>query len=209
MLKLYGSGPSRWIKPYWLLQELKAPFEPVVVSLSKGENRTSEFRNINPFSKVPALVDGSLCLYESTAICNYIAAQYPEQGLVPEGRDRALYDQWMSFITTELEQPLWRIIKHRFIYPEELRISADIELAQKDFKRLCKILSPQCEKPYLVGDRFSVADIAMTYTLKWAMLPSMPEGLLSEFEGLSAYAARHMERAAFPRDLYPSARVPS
>lgn len=206
-MKLYGAGASRWVKPYWLLKELGLAFEPVTVKLSTGEHCGPDYVRINPFAKVPALADDSLTLYESAAICNYIAEKRPEAGLLPRGRDRAVYDQWISFITTELEQPLWRMVKHRFIYPEERRIPADIELATLDFHKLCTTLELLLPEGYLVAGRFTVADITMAYTLKWATLPSLPPDLLAPFPRLRAYLERQTGRAAFPRDLYPQPKA--
>ncbi len=204
MIKLYGGGPTRWVKPYWTLKELDVPFEPVKLSIPKGDTRTPEYRALHPFSKVPALEDGDFKLFESMAICNYLGDKFPEKGLVPKPatRERALHDQWMSFVVTELEQPLWRITRHTIAYPEPKRSAADIELAREDYQHLCKRLEPLIGD-YLVGDRFSVADIAMTYTLRWALFRT--PNVYDEFPRLRAYLDRHMARPAFPRDLYPSA----
>ena len=49
MIKLYGAGPSRWVKCYWTLRELDLAFEPVSVSVLKGETRTPDFLAKNPF----------------------------------------------------------------------------------------------------------------------------------------------------------------
>jgi glutathione S-transferase len=205
MIKLYGGGPTRWVKPYWTLKELDVPFEQVKVSITKGETRTPEYKALHPFSKVPAMEDGDFKLFESTAICNYLADKHPDKGLIPKAgtRERAHYDQWMSFVLSELEQPLWRITRHTFGLPEPKRSAADITLAREDFAFLCKRLEPLLGE-YVVGERFSVADIAMTYTLKWAVLPIFGgEKSLDEFPRLRAYMDRQMARPAFPRELYP------
>ena len=203
-IKLYGSGPSRWVKPFWLLREMDVPFEAIKVSLAQGEHRKPEFLKLNPFAKVPALEHGDVHLFESTAICNYLADQFPAKRMIPTAgtKDRGLCDQWTSFATTELEQPLWRIIKHKFIYPEANRSAADIDLAVVDFKKLCKTFNEQLTSSFLVGESISVADISIIYTLKWAKMPSMPPGLLDEFAELCAYMDKHMARPSFPTELY-------
>ncbi len=207
MIKLYGSGPSRWVKPYWTLKELEVPFEPVKTSILKGDTKTPEYRRLHPFSKVPALEDGDFKLFESMAICTYLADKFPDKGLAPKPatKERALYDQWMSFIVTELEQPLWRITRHTFSYPEDKRSAAEIALAREDFHKLAATLEPLLPEDYLVGGRFSVADIAMTYTLNWSALPAFGNtAALADFPRLGAYAARHSARPHYPRELYPS-----
>lgn len=205
MIKLYGNGASRWVKPYWLLKELDVPFEPVKVDLKRGEHFEPSFLSLNPFAKVPALEDGELRLFESTAICNYLAEKFPEKKLIPPSGtvQRAYYDQWMSFITCELEQPLWRMTKHSFIYPEARRSAAEIELAEEDFQKVARTLEKILPAAFLLSE-FTVADIAMTYTLRWALLPIMPAGLLDHTPALRTYLERQMHRAAFPHELYAS-----
>src|SRR5439155_13780390 len=48
MIKLYGGGPTRWVKPYWTLKELDVPFEPAQVSIRKGETRTAAYKPLHP-----------------------------------------------------------------------------------------------------------------------------------------------------------------
>ena len=83
--------------------------------------------------QVPVLVDGNLSLPESAAIVLYLADKYREKGLLPSDiKQRAETYCWMMFAVTELEQPLWRIIKHTLIYPEDKRSPADIMLRKKN-----------------------------------------------------------------------------
>jgi len=166
----------------------------------KGENRSPEFLAINPFGKLPALVDDTFTLVESAAICMYLADKYPEKGLAPAvgTQDRALHDQWVSFAISELEQPLWRITRHRYAYPEAKRSPADMELAREDFHATARTFEPLVKKDHLVADRFTVADIMVAYTLKWASMFD----LLGEHPGLKAYMDKHLARPAFPTQLY-------
>lgn len=199
MITLYGNGASRWVRPYWTLQELGLPFEVKRVSVMKGENRSPEYLAVNPFGKLPALTDGDLTLFESAAICTYLADKHPEKGLIPAvgTRERALHDQWVSFAISELEQPLWRITRHSFAYPEAKRSPAEIALAREDFQKTASTFEPLVNE-VLVGSQFTVADILVTYALKWADM----FGLLGEHKGLTAYMGRQMARPAFPATLY-------
>lgn len=198
-IKLYGSGPSRWIRPYWMLNELGIKFEAIELKLQNGEGQTPEFLAINPHGKVPALVDGKVILFESAAICTYLADKYPEQGLAPRVGtiDRAYYDQWISFVISDLEQPLWRIVRHRYLYPEGKKSPADIELAKADFLKLAAVVENHVGT-FLVGNRFSGADIIMAYTLKWATWDQLLDG----FPKLQKYMETHTARSSFPRQFY-------
>jgi glutathione S-transferase len=149
--------------------------------------------------------DGDFRLFESAVMCVYIASKNPEAGLVPTDgtRERALHDQWVSFVISDLDQPLGRITKHTFGYPEGKRSGADIELAREDFKSLALALEDRLPGPYLVGDRFTVADIVLCYSLRWSTMKGlMGEDLLDGTPGLRAYLERHMQRPSFPAELY-------
>lgn len=202
MISLYGSGPSRWVRPYWTLQELDIPFEAKLISIRKGEHRSPEFLTVNPFGKLPALVDGDLTLVESAAICTYLADKHPERGLIPVAgtRERALHDQWVSFGITELEQPLWRIARNTFVYPEAERQPSDVARAKADFHVTASTFEPMLGE-YVVGDHFTVADIVVTYSLRWASMVGL---LGDQHPGLQRYMERQVARPAFPSSLYPA-----
>jgi glutathione S-transferase len=205
MIKLYGGGPSRWVKCYWTLRELDVPFEPVVVSVLKGETRTPDFLAKNPFGKLPVLEDGDLRLRESSAICTYLAERHPEKGLLPKpgSPERALVNQWMSFAVADLEQPLWRSMKHRFLYPENVRIPGEVAVAHADFKALAATLQDQLRGDAIVGNAFTLADLTLAYTLKWSRIERViGADLLAGFPRLIEYTERHTSRPAFPKELY-------
>ncbi|MDP9003089.1 MAG: glutathione S-transferase family protein [Myxococcota bacterium] len=205
MIKLYGAGPSRWVKCYWTLRELDIPFEPVPVSVLKGETRTLDFLAKNPFGKLPLLEDDGFRLRESSAICTYLAEKHPEKGLLPKpgSPERALVNQWMSFAVADLEQPLWRSMKHRFLYPEKMRIPAEVEVAHDDFKALAATLEHQLRGDYAVGDTFTLADVTLAYTLRWSRIERIIGGdLLATFPRLIDYTRLHTSRPAFPKELY-------
>src|SRR5262249_146303 len=152
------------------LRELDISFEPVVVSILKGENRTPDFLAKNPFGRIPVLEDGDVRLRESSAICTYLAEKHPEQALLPKPGTThpPLVSSWMSFAVAALEQPLWRALKHRLLYPEKTRIPADVELAHADFKALAATLEKELRGDHAVGDRFTLADLTLAYTLNWS-----------------------------------------
>jgi glutathione S-transferase len=206
VIKLYGLGGTRWVRPYWTAREAGVEFEPVVLNPGRGDTRTPEYLKLHPFAKVPALEDGDFRLFESAAICNYLAEKNPAAGLLPATgtRERALHDQWVSFVISDLEQPLWRVTKHRIAYPEARRSEADIALAKDEWKRFADVLEPLITD-HLVGERFTVADIMMAYTLRWATAARLHgENLLARYPRLTAYLARHEARPAFPRELFPA-----
>ena len=170
MLKLYGSPPTRVLRPMWLLNELGLKYETHPVNILQGENQREYFRALNPAAKVPVLVDGDLVLTESAAIQIYLAEKHPEAGFIPKAiEDRAQMYRWMFFLVTEIEQPLWRIAHHTFINPKEKRLPQEVELATEDCKKMVAVLEQHMkDRAFLVGDRLSVADFNAAYTLDWA-----------------------------------------
>ncbi len=104
-MQLYEATKTRSARCRWLLQELNVPFEGIKVQLSQGEHKKPEFLKINPYGRVPVLVDGDLVLSESIAICLYLADKYADKKLIPPPGtpERAKHDQWLLFCATELE----------------------------------------------------------------------------------------------------------
>lgn len=171
MIKLYGPARSRAFRCLWTLEELELPYENPQVDLRKGEQRTPEFLRLNPLGRVPVLEDGSVTLFESAAICCYLAEKHPEKNLIPKAgtAERAYFYQWMSFVTTELEQGLWTMGKHKFALPAEKRVPEMQAIGAWEFCQISKVLEKAVSgKEFLVGNRFSVADILAGHTLLWA-----------------------------------------
>jgi glutathione S-transferase len=178
MMKLYGAPPTRALRVIWLLNELGLEYEMLPVDILKGETRDQDFRALNPAAKVPVLVDGSLVLTESAAIQLYLADKNHQAGFIPDAvEDRAQMYRWIFFLVTEIEQPLWRIARHTFIYPEEKRLPQDIDLARQEGKEMVAVLERHMEKrEFMAADRLSVADFNAAYTLDWANEEKMLDG---------------------------------
>jgi len=198
-IKLYELGRSRSSRIRWMLNEAGIPFESIPVKV--GPNADPAFLKISPLGKVPVIQDGDLVLRESAAIATYIADQVPEKNLVPppRTRERALYDQWMSFIITELDAPLWVIAKNTFLYPEEKRTPVAIEMARDDFKRVAAVWERELgNKSFMLGETFSALDVMAGQIAIWANIYHLIDG----FPGLQAYLKRVTARPAFPKDIY-------
>ena len=190
------SLPSRWLRVLWAMRELDAEFEFVPVNLMAGEHFKPEFLRLNPAHKVPVLVDGDLVLTESAAIVLYLAEKYPAKGLLPTDiKRRAEVYRWIMFAMTELEQPLWRIARHSFLYPEDKRSPADIALAREDFVEMVKVLEQHMAgREFIVGETLTAADCVTVYAIDWASM----NGLLDDLPQLRAYLERMYARPKAP-----------
>ena len=199
MMRLYGMGPTRSLRALWALRELDAEFEFVPVNLPAGENRSPDFLRLNPAGKLPVLVDGDLVLTESAAIVMYLAEKYADKGLMPaELTERAQAYRWTMFAVTELEQPLWRIARHSFIYPEEKRLPQDIALAREEFVAMAAVLESHMEgREFIVGDGMTIADCVTAYVVDWGN----ENGLIDGFPNLEAYLGRMYARPTAPQRI--------
>jgi len=190
MIKLYGGGQSRSFRALWALEEAGLDFE--YVEVTRELLGSADYKAINPQSKIPTLVDGSLVLTESAAIVNY-AASLSSHSLIPaDTAARAEYDDLCYFVMTDFEQPLWTMGKHRFALPEEQRKETVLDTAVWEFAKSQTALQQRMgNREFAVGEQFSMADVLLSQTLNWAQRFEMdvaPE--------LLAYKDRHYERAA-------------
>lgn len=203
MMKLYGTPPSRALRVSWLLNELGLEYEMVPVDILRGENRRPDFLSLNPAGKVPVLVDGSFVLTESAAIQLYLADKNPQAGFIPEAvEDRAQMYRWIFFLVTEIEQPLWRIARHTFLYPVEKRLPEDAALARQECVEMLAVLERHMEKrEFMVADRLSVADFNAAYTLDWANEEKMLDGTPRLREYLKSMYARPTAPPTFAQAL--------
>jgi glutathione S-transferase len=170
-ITLYGAPNSRSLRVAWTLEELGLDWDYHYIDFSKAAHRAPEFLAVNPAGKVPALQDGDLVLIESSAICLYLAEQYGNGCLLPErgSRQRALHQQWVSFIISELEQPLWSLGKHKFALPEQWRVAQMLEIAPKEFDQALAVAETWIpQEGMLLGKDLTVADILLAQTLVWA-----------------------------------------
>jgi glutathione S-transferase len=205
-MKLYEFGPTRSLRVRWTLQEIGAPFESVVVDLTQGAHREPHYLKVNPAGKIPALIDGDLVLTESAAIVSYLAEKFPEKRLLPQSpKVRAEHNRWLFFTVTELEQPLWRIARHTFVYPEAQRLEADAAIARREFREMAAVIEAHMtDREFVVGDHVTVADFVLAYTLDWAN----EETLLEDAPTLHDYMERMYRRPnAAPRIAAASAAV--
>ena len=177
MYEVYGMPMTRATRVTWALEEIGAEYRYHLIDLMKGEGQSPDFLRLNPFGKVPVLVDGELTLTESAAICTYLGDRHPEAELVPPvgSAERGKYDQWCYFILSELEQPLWTIHKHRFVYPEEKKVPQMLDVAPWEFQRALTVLAQGLgQQEYLVGNAFTMVDIIAAHTLRWAKAVKQP-----------------------------------
>ncbi|KAJ7495022.1 glutathione S-transferase [Mycena latifolia] len=148
-----------------VLAEKQIPFELVPVDMTKREHKTPEYLAKHPFGQVPMIDDDGLILYESRAICRYLAEKYADQGtpLLPTTlKDKALFEQaasieFANFLPQVIRIGMETIMKQREGLPvdQEVLAKAVAQLSEKlDVYEV--ILGKQ---QYLGGDEFTLGDL--------------------------------------------------
>lgn len=197
MISVYTFAGSRTLRVVWALEELGLEYQCHALKMDKGEGQTAEHLARHPDGKVPVLVDDDVTVFESGAICRYLAAKYGKKGqLMPaDVEGQAQVDQWLFFLLTELEQPLWTQAKHMFALPDEQKVPAIIPTAAWEYQRALAALERRFNgEGWLVGDTFSLADIFLAQTLGWGEKAKHPVP-----EQFKEYLARCTARPAWAR----------
>ncbi|MGI2177283.1 glutathione S-transferase family protein [Shewanella frigidimarina] len=203
MITLYGTQKSRALRVSWLLEELGVEWQFHFIDFAKGENKRDAFLALNPSGKMPVLTDGDFVLTESAAIMRYLAEKYGQGKWLPKPGTQAsgIHERWMSFVISELEQPLWSMGKHRFALPKELRVDAMFAVAKWEFDQAAAIAETWIpESGFLCGSSPMVADILLAQTLGWAL--GFEQHLPPK---LSAYRDRLKQRPALAAALAKTA----
>ena len=212
MLKLVGSARFRPLRNVWMLEELgiKYVHDP-------ARPRSDAARAVNPFGKVPTLVDGDVdgevVLYESAAINTYLGDKFrgseaPGEVLVPPAGTalRGRYDQLVCMIISEVDaQGLWMHRKHASEvaqYIGELNPAAT-EVARRHTASTMRVVASELgDGPYLLGQKFSAADILLVHCMDWAESIGWGQWLDSDdapMVKLREYAERCRARPAYAR----------
>jgi glutathione S-transferase len=175
-----------------VLAEKDLSYEMVFVDLRKGEQRRPEFLKMNPFGKVPVLVDDDTIVYDSTIINEYLEDEYPHPALLPEdsglrAKARMLEDYADLAFTLPVGVLMAEVRK-----PEGERDMERVRRAREEVERALTHLNACLgEGPYLVGE-FSIADAAFAPRLM--VLQAVGVELKPEWDPLRRWIERLAQR---------------
>lgn len=190
-LILYHIAPSRSSIVLWMLEEIGKPYELRVLDHQRGENREAAYLSVNPMGKVPALNHKGVVITEAAAICCYLADAFPGAALaLPIGNpQRGPYLKWLFFGPGCLEPALLDRMLNREGGPRQA-------LGWGDFDSVINVIADAVTSgPYLLGDRFTAADVVIGSGLRWGMMVK----LLPERPELLDYVGRLGQRPALQR----------
>lgn len=174
-----------------MLEELGVLFDLVTLDLQRGEQRSAEYLAINPMGKVPALRHEGALVTEQPAILMYLADLYPEKNLAPVLGDplRGPYLRWMVFYGSCFEPAISDLSQKREPAPQ-------MQSGYGTYDDVMNVLAGQLQQgPWLLGERFTAADVlwggALNYGMLFKLVPELPV--------FRAYVERVQSRPAIRR----------
>ena len=198
-ITFYHSPQSRSAGTLFLLEELGADYDMRVLDLQKGEQRQSGYLAVNPMGKVPAIVHDGALVTEQGAVYTYLADLYPEAGITPAIGDalRGPYLRWLFFYGSSFEPALVDRSQKREPAPPATS-------PYGDYDTMLKTLFDQLARgPYLLGDRFTAADVLWGSALRWTTMFK----LVPETPTVKAYVERVTSRPAAQRAAKKDAEI--
>ena len=198
MLTVYGEG--RGFRVVWLLEELGLAYRVRPVDLLAGVENDPEFLAVNPGGFIPALQDGETVMVESIAILEYLLARHGPSPLAvtPDDPAFAVYLQFLHLGEAGLAGPMNAVLVGRAFAPEAERNARVTTWAFETFEsRLGLVTRRLADHPFLAGDRFTAADISVSY----ALLLGLRTGNYTPGAIETAYLARTTARPAYARAM--------
>lgn len=213
ILHYYPGNAS--LLPHMMLREIGAPFELRLVDRDAGAQRDPAYLRLNPHGRIPVLVRGDTVLYETAPIALHLAECHPDAGLAPPPGDplRPDFLKWMVHLANT-PQPEYRA----WFYPHEhvadpaaapaVKAQAEVRLRGM-FERIAGLLGALSASltslrgiaarwPWLLGERFSAADLFLFMLIRWGRAMPHPPRTLAPLGGLAERVmARPAVRAAF------------
>jgi len=164
-LTFYTHPQSRGRVIRWMLEEVGAPYETVVLGYNQSM-KDADYLAINPMGKVPAIRHGDTVVTETAAICAYLADAFPAAGLAPPTTDRADYYRWLFFAAGPAEAAITnKALKVEV--SDEQRAFVGYGSFDAAIDALDLAIAPG---PYICGDQFTAADLYVGSQIGFGMM---------------------------------------
>jgi glutathione S-transferase len=199
MITLHHSPNTRSTGALSLMEELGVPYDLHVMDMKAGENRQPAYLAINPMGKVPAIQDGEALITEQGAVFLYLADRFPEAGLAPAIGDpmRGPYLRWLVFYGSSFEPAVVDHALKRDPAPASMCPYGDYDTVIETLR------AALAKGPWILGERFSAADVLWGIALSWTMM----FGIVAKLPEFTAYADRVNARPAVQRAIAKDAEL--
>ncbi len=196
MLKIYHAQGARSLRVVWLCEEMGVPYETAEASFFKP---SEEFKAVNPLRTVPAMTDGDVRMIESVAMMIYIMNKHgpTELEVKPNEPGYAEYLQFLMFGEAGIAVYGNPLVATRFMAPEDQKQNWTVGYLQNAIvKRLEWVCERLGDKPYVAADRFTAADISVSYIVSAAKFGGIEDKIPLR---MRAYYDNLAQRPAFIR----------
>ena len=196
-MKIFGCENSRSLRPLWTAEEMGLDYELEMMPFPPRVFQ-KDYLDTNMLGTVPYLVDGKVKLTESVAMCQYIVKKYGPTDLEigPDEADYPYYLNWLFHADATLTFPQTIVLRYKFQEPGVA--DAAIEGYSRWFVSRLKLLESYLEnREYLCANRFTIADICVSYAIHLA-------GSLGIHQALKPNIKRWSENL-FERDAFKKA----
>ena len=159
----YYNPMSRGRIVHWMLEESHANYEIKLLKWEANDHKSQEYLKVNPMGQIPAIVHRGVTVTETAAICAYLADAFPQARLAPEHHSplRGAYYRWMFFAASSVEYAMFDRLHPRVKTPSSSHIG------YSSHEDVVRTLEQAIGGGYLVGDRFSAADLFLSASLGW------------------------------------------
>ncbi|MGA7118777.1 MAG: glutathione S-transferase family protein [Polyangiaceae bacterium] len=197
-ITLYHHPYSRAANAIWMLEELGVDYELRFVDILKGAQKAPEIVALNPMGKLPILTDGDVVVTESAAIGLYLADRYSLGKLAPTPDDpaRAAYLRWSFFAPSVIEPGAMAKSSGWQFKPSQAGWGSYESM-------IAAMESAVAGRSYVLGDRFSMADVVFGGTIRYMLRFKIIEPTPT----LAAYAERLASRPAAQRADERNAKI--
>lgn len=197
-IKLWHCQDARSLRPLWMLEELQLDYELALLDFPPRIH-DPEFVELNVLGTVPYMTVGDASMTESSAMCQFLAAHFPEQGLgvEPHAPAYADYLNWLFHSDATLTFPLTLVLRYGTFEPEQRRQQQVVEdYTQWYLARLKRLNQHLVDNQYLCESRFTAADVAIGYALFLGEMIGLAEHFKPQTRD---YLYRLKQRPAFER----------
>ncbi|RBP48792.1 glutathione S-transferase family protein [Arenicella xantha] len=188
-MKHYFNPMSRGVTTDWMLKELDAPHEQVIVDLANEDDNLLDLRKINPMGKLPVLEDNGTVITEVAAICAYLADKFPDKRLAPElgSVERGTYYRYL-FLAGNTIEPAFSLAAADMEHPEPRSVGWG------DMPRVLATVEAMVpETGWAIGEQFTAADVVFGGLLDFSMVFNW----LNASPKVAVYVERIRQRPAY------------
>lgn len=195
MLKLYDYPESPYCqKTRIVLAEKDLSFEIVPVDLKAGEQKRPEFLKLNPFGKVPVLIDDEMIVYDSTIINEYLEDEYPHPPLLPSDSSARARVRTFEDYADNAFIPVTGIILNELRKPEAERDADKLANARQQVQRMLAVIDGSLAGRQWLAGTFSLADVA--FAPRVVILPTLGVELDPQWKNVAGWIQRLNQRAS-------------